>query len=99
MLSVEFLKASSYEMTILNSKKMDSYFYSLEHESTKSMYHAMYFNDKPPYIKEPGVCHADELMYLFNLNIPIAFCDLQYFSGNLQSKLDVREELWSDMAY
>ena len=83
MLSVEFLKASSYEMTVLNSKKMDSYFYSLEHESTKSLYHAMYFADKPPFIDEPGVCHADELMYLFNLNIPIALCDLNYLGSKL----------------
>ena len=81
MLSVEFLKASSYEMSVLNSRKMPSYFYSLEHESQKSLYHAMYFNDKPPHVDQPGVCHADELMYLFNLNLPIVLCDLEYLSS------------------
>lgn len=68
-------------MTVLNSKKMDSYFYSLEHESTKSLFHAMYFADEPPHLDNPGVCHADELMYLFNLNLPIVLCDLDYLMG------------------
>ena len=75
MLSVEFLKASSYEMTVLNSKKMPSYFYSLEQESVKSVYHAMFFGNEPPHIYKPGVCHGDDLMYIFNFELPIALCD------------------------
>ena len=81
MLSVSYLKASSYEMTILNSEKMPSYFYSLEHVSRKSFYHALYFNNEPPHIDNPGVCHADELMYLFNMNLPLVLCDAKEFIG------------------
>ena len=54
ILSTFFLKASSYEMTVENSKKKDSYFYSLEHASRKSMYYAMYSSDLPPYLEDPG---------------------------------------------
>jgi hypothetical protein len=28
-----------------------------------------------------GVCHADELMHLFNVPIPIVLCDLTDFVG------------------
>jgi hypothetical protein len=29
-----------------------------------------------------GVCHADELMYLFNLDLPLVLCDIGEVFGN-----------------
>jgi len=29
-----------------------------------------------------GVCHADELMYLFNLDLPLILCDVGQVFGN-----------------
>jgi len=29
-----------------------------------------------------GVCHADELMYLFNLDLPLVLCDVGEVFGN-----------------
>jgi len=72
-----FLKASTYQMIVENSKKTDSYFYSVEHPmSKKSMFNVLFFNKKPAYT-EPGVCHGDELPFLFDARIPLATCDVQ----------------------
>ncbi len=80
MLSTFFIKASSYQMIEQNWAKNASYWYSIEHTNEKkSMYNLFFWNDKSPYVKDHGVCHADELPYLFNINLPFVLCDLTLF--------------------
>ena len=58
MLGVFFIKASAYKMVEENSKHgKESYFYSLEHKSQKSMCHASMLKpgSKPHDDFEPGM--------------------------------------------
>lgn len=41
------------------------------------MCHMLYILDEKPYGTDPGVCHADDLLYLFKLDLPIVLCDIQ----------------------
>jgi len=79
MLGVFFIKASAYKMVEENSKHgKDSYFYSFERKSQKSFCHAsMIQGGKPHDDFQPGVCHVDDLMYIFNFDIPLVLCNLQ----------------------
>ncbi len=36
---------------------------------------------KPKYVEEAGVSHADELLYLFNIRLPLVLCDLEPLMG------------------
>lgn len=57
MLSTFFLKASSYKMVQENSKYENSYWYSIEHESSKkSVYNLLFSSQKPAHIENPGQC-------------------------------------------
>ena len=78
LLSVFFLKASSYKTVQENSKYEDSYWYSFDYKSKqKSIYHALYLDTAAKAgITDPGVCHADELMYLFDVKLPLVLCNL-----------------------
>ncbi len=40
------------------------------------MYNIFFPTSKPYYVPDSGVTHADELLYLFNMNIPLLLCDL-----------------------
>ena len=77
----------------------DSYWYSIEHASRKSMFYTLFLNSIPPNTEagtlllislrvwyqsllfRTGVCHADELMYIFNLNLPFVLCDISDLFG------------------
>ncbi len=41
------------------------------------MFHFMFLGDKPKYVDDPGVCHMDELFYMYNVEIPLLICDLE----------------------
>lgn len=89
MLSTFFLKASSYKMVQENSKYENSYWYSIEHESSKkSVYNLLFSSQKPAHIENPGVCHADELMYLFNVNLPLLLCNSADVFGAIAEELE-----------
>jgi len=84
------LKAPTYKMVEDNSRYADSYFYSLEAgtQNKKSLYNTMflgYTKDTLPFYSNVGGSHADDLLYLFNLNLPIVLCDLQTFLVGLSS--------------
>ena len=77
----------------------NSYWYSIEHASRKSMFYTLFLNSIPPnteagtlflislriwlicHLYVAGVCHADELMYIFNLNLPFVLCDITDLFG------------------
>jgi len=90
LLGVFFLKASSYTMVKENSGLNPSYWYSFDYESEhKSAFHALFLNsgDKAN-ITKPGVCHGDELLYLFDAELPLAFCDIALVSAAATSCLE-----------
>ena len=85
MLGTFLIKASSYKMVQENSRHgADSYWYSIDHTSRKSLCHILngWQTEKKPFGAEPGVCHADELMYLFKLQLPLILCDAATTMGN-----------------
>jgi hypothetical protein len=49
------LKAPAYQMVEENSKRSDSFFYSIEHESRKSIFNAYNLLAQVPYMKEGGL--------------------------------------------
>ena len=63
MLGVFFIKASAYKIVQENSKHgKDSYFYSIEHKSQKSMGHAsLLTNEKPHDDFDPGKSSCNAL--------------------------------------
>lgn len=48
----------------------------MEHASKKSYFYVLMLGGIPAYVDDPGVSHADELMYLWNSQIPLIMCDL-----------------------
>jgi len=84
LLGVFFLKASSYTMVKENSLLSPSYWYSFDYESEhKSAFHALYLDPtKKANVSRPGVCHGDELLYLFNAEFPLVFCDVGAVSAD-----------------
>jgi carboxylesterase type B len=76
--SVFFIKAAAYEFVQANAKYAPSYWYAFDYDlSNKSLFHLQYMN---PVSKanqsHPGTSHGDESIYLFDLEIPLVFCDL-----------------------
>ena len=61
-----------------NSKYKNSYWYSMDQTSRKSLCYVLNgLVGNPPYCEKPGMCHADELMYLFKLELPLVLCDFK----------------------
>lgn len=82
LLSVFFIKASAYKLIEENAKHniaaAPSYWYSFDYQSEmKSAFHLLFMN---PALKagvvRPGTSHADELMYLFDVELPLLLCDI-----------------------
>ena len=83
LLSVFFLKASSYKTIQQNSEFMPSYWYSFDYVAAqKSVFHLLFINNKAG-ITEPGACHAEELLYMFDVELPLVLCDLAPFVEEL----------------
>jgi len=78
LLSVFFLKASSYEFMAQNSEYEDSYWYAFDYKTPqKSVFHMLFPNTpQKAEVKDIGVCHADELMYIFDMELPVLLCDV-----------------------
>ncbi|CAB4055582.1 Cholinesterase 1,Acetylcholinesterase,Cholinesterase 2,Pyrethroid hydrolase Ces2a,Acetylcholinesterase 1 [Lepeophtheirus salmonis] len=82
-IGMHLLKASTYYMM---SKHVDNngeaFWYSFEHPSNKSMCHLLAMLSEAPDVGKYGACHADELMYMFDYEIPLVLCDIQEFINN-----------------
>ena len=78
LLSVFFLKASSYELMAQNSKYNDSYWYAFDYQpSQKTVFNLLFMSpDKKAEIRDSGVCHGDELIYMFDMELPLLLCDI-----------------------
>jgi len=88
MLGVFFLKASSYEFMAESSRQgSTAYWYSMEYASqNKSVFHTLFMGAaKKAGIVNPGACHGDELMYLFNVHLPLVLCDTSDLSLDLSA--------------
>ena len=79
LLSVFFFKASAYELIQQNSKYSPSYWYGFDYsDSQKSLFNLQYINpaDKAN-LTHPGTSHGDESIYLFDIEIPLVFCNIK----------------------
>ena len=79
LFSVFFLKASSYDFMEQNSKhEEDTYWYAFDYRAEqKSVFHLLFPQAaKKAEIKDRGVCHADELIYIFDIELPLLLCDV-----------------------
>jgi carboxylesterase type B len=78
VMSVFFFKANAYEMVIQNSKHSPSYWYAFDYSNTdKSLFHLQYMDPATKaMLTHPGTSHGDESMYLFNVEIPLVWCDI-----------------------
>jgi len=83
LLGVFFLKASSYTMVKENARLNPSYWYSFDYAAEhKSAFHALFMAAEKKANVTPGVCHGDELLYLFDAELPLAFCDVGLLSAD-----------------
>jgi hypothetical protein len=77
-LSVFFIKAAAYEFVQANSVHSPSYWYAFDYDlSDKSLLNLFYMSPGSKGNQTHiGTSHADELLYVFDLEIPLIFCDL-----------------------
>jgi len=89
LLGVFFIKASSYTMVKENSRLNPSYWYSFDYEAEhKSAFHALFMAAEKKANVTPGVCHGDELLYLFDAELPLAFCDIGLVSADASACME-----------
>jgi len=83
LLGVFFIKASSYTMVKENANLNPSYWYSFDYTSEhKTAFHALFSSPDLKANVTPGVCHGDELLYLFDAELPLVFCDVAQVSAD-----------------
>lgn len=68
LLSVLFIKAPTYEMAQLVSASDPVYFYAFNFLGRNSLFDYVFIRSPPPF--PHGVCHADELIYLWVYPFP-----------------------------
>lgn len=84
MLSVVFMKAPILRTADILSRRLSSvYLYSFEYYSNNSLYNLAFRmiqliigGEKPP--TKPGICHADDLIYMFNLPFILSLKDQKF---------------------
>ena len=87
LLSVFFIKAASYELVQQNSGAAPSYMYSFEYDSPmKHLYNVFMLGWDHANVTHPGPTHCEEIPYLFDVEIPLIFCDLDEMIQASQSK-------------
>ena len=88
--SVFFIKAAAYEFVQANSVHSPSYWYAFDYDqSNKSLYHMFYMSPgSKANLTRPGTSHADELLYVFDLEVPLIFCDLSAIALDASFCLD-----------
>lgn len=90
MMSVFFMKASVLRTADILSRRLSNvYLYSMEEFSKNSMWSWLYLGEDAPPIT-PGITHADDLMYIFNMPVFPSATDTAY------SK--IMSEMWSNIA-
>ena len=94
LFSVFFIKASSYEFLAQSSKYQDSYWYAFDYLSQqKSLYNFFFLNpDSKAGIRKPGVSHGDELLYMFDMELPVVLCDILPLMEDVKQRLPAIEE-------
>ena len=88
--SVFFIKAAAYEFVQANAPRAPSYWYAFDYDkSNKSLFHLLYINPASKANQtRPGTSHADELLYVFDLEVPLIFCDLSAIAADAADCLD-----------
>ena len=94
LFSVFFIKASSYEFLAQSSKYQDSYWYAFDYLSQqKSLYNFFFLSpDSKAGISKPGASHGDELLYMFDMELPVVLCDILPLMEDVMQCLPAIEE-------
>lgn len=78
LLSVFFIKASAYELVQQNSKYSPSYWYAFDYDNPeKKLYNVFFLGSDNANVTHPGATHCEEIPYLFDVEIPLIFCDIK----------------------
>ena len=95
LLSVFFLKASSYEFMAQNSKYEDSYWYAFDYQPDhKTVFNLLFMSpEKKAGVQDSGVCHGDELIYMFDMELPLLLCDIGAVLGDVLQCLPSTEDI------
>ena len=78
LFSVFFFKANAYELIQQNSKYAPSFWYGYDYSNTqKSLFHLNYMNPaSKANLTHPGTSHGDESIFLFDVVLPLVWCDI-----------------------
>lgn len=78
LLSVFFIKAAAYELVQQNSKYSPSYWYAFDYDNPeKHLYNVFFLGSNKANVTHPGATHCEEIPYLFDVEIPLIFCDIE----------------------
>jgi len=78
LLSVFFIKAAAYELVQQNSKYSPSYWYAFDYDNPeKKLYNVFFLGSDHANVTHPGATHCEEIPYLFDVEIPLIFCDIK----------------------
>ena len=84
MLSVLFIKEATYQFAQASSKNQPTFFYSFNYNARHSLFNYIFARTEPPI--PHGVCHADELIYLWAFPFDSGF-QLNASEHNLSDKM------------
>ena len=78
LLSVFFIKSAAYELVQQNSKYSPSYWYAFDYDNPeKHLYNVFFLGSATNNVTHPGATHCEEIPYLFDVEIPLIFCDIK----------------------
>ena len=81
-----------------NADQNPSYWYSFDYVSQhKTAFHALFSNPELKANVTPGVCHGDELLYLFDAELPLAFCDVAKLSADASACMEDTGDALGDL--
>ena len=78
LLSVFFIKSAAYELVQQNSKYSPSYWYAFDYDNPeKKLYNVFFLGYSTSNVTHPGATHCEEIPYLFDVEIPLIFCNIE----------------------
>ena len=91
MCSVLFLKAPTYDFAQAVSSYTNTYYYSFNYLGRHSIYNALFVLDPPPI--PHGVCHGDEMIYLWSTPFPGG---AEFLNASEQIMSDRMVQVWTN---
>jgi len=89
LIGVFAIKAASYELMQQNSLHAPSFWYDFHYDSLhKHLYNVFFLGSQPTGVDFPGATHCEELPYMFDVEIPLIFCNLTEIVGDALNCFD-----------